>query len=42
MDISMYQKQSSNVFRCLAANDSNEETPRPLWEYLNWKYRWII
>ena len=22
----MYQEQSSNVFRCFAANDSNEET----------------
>ena len=26
----MYQEQSSNVFRCFAANDSNEETLRPL------------
>ena len=42
MDILMYQEQSSNVFRYFAANDSNEETLRPLWEYFNWKYRRII
>ena len=31
MDILMYQEQSSSVFRYFAANDSNEETLRPLW-----------
>ena len=42
MDILMFQEQSSSVFRCFAANDSNKETLRPLWEYFNRKYRWII
>ena len=34
MDILMYQEQSSRVFRCFAANDSNEETLRPLSELI--------